>query len=141
MIAITARHVLFDLDGTLVDNPCCRRVLLPEGLYQNARTAVPGRPTCLPIFMLCVRPRCSGLVAPERADELYEAYGTNYPLCADQVRVFDGAKDLIRELIGRMAAKPSLVTNKGIERTLIDLSVAGIAPEDFVAICHGRGYR
>ena len=132
MIAKTARHVLFDLDGTLVDTraavECCYRRVFNGTLGQDFP------PEGLPADLYAMRPaEVFRIVAPERAEELYEAYRTNYPLCADQIRVFDGATDLIRDLVAD-GRKPSLVTNKGIERTLIDLSVAGIAPEDFVAI-------
>lgn len=132
MSAKTARHVLFDLDGTLVDTraavECCYRKVFANTLKQ------PFPPTGLPADLYAMRPaEVFNLVAPDRAEELYEAYRTNYPKCTDQVRVFEGTIDLIRDLIADRR-KPSLVTNKGIERTLIDLSVAGISPEDFAAI-------
>ena len=132
MSAKTARHVLFDLDGTLVDTraavECCYRKVFANTLKQ------PFPPTGLPADLYAMRPaEVFNLVAPDRAEELYEAYRTNYPKCTDQVRVFEGTIDLIRDLIAD-GRKPSLVTNKGIERTLIDLSVAGISPQDFAAI-------
>jgi phosphoglycolate phosphatase-like HAD superfamily hydrolase len=132
MSAKTARHVLFDLDGTLVDTraavECCYRKVFANTLKQ------PFPPTGLPADLYAMRPaEVFNIIAPDRAEELYEAYRTSYPQCTDQVRVFEGASDLIRGLIAD-GRKPSLVTNKGIERTLIDLSVAGIAPDDFAAI-------
>lgn len=132
MSAKTARHVLFDLDGTLVDTraavECCYRKVFANTLMQ------PFPPTGLPADLYAMRPaEVFNLVAPDRAEELYEAYRTNYPHCTDQVRVFEGTTDLIHDLIAD-GRKPSLVTNKGIERTLIDLSVAGISPDDFAAI-------
>lgn len=132
MSAKTARHVLFDLDGTLVDTraavECCYRKVFANTLNQ------PFPPTGLPTDLYAMRPaEVFNLVAPQRAEELYEAYRTNYPQCTDLLRVFEGANDLIRNLIAD-GRKPSLVTNKGIERTLIDLSVAGIAQQDFTAI-------
>jgi len=126
-------HVLFDLDGTLVDTraavmECYRRVFreyLDAGFPPESIDARE---------LFAMRPReVFSVVAPGRAEELYLAYHHTYPLCVDHIKVFAG----VAELIGSLASsgrKPSVVTNKGLERTLIDLSVAGIKPERFAAI-------
>lgn len=127
-----ARHVMFDLDGTLVDTraaveACYARVF-------ERHLTIPFPPPDLPADLFAMRPReVFGLVAPGEVDRLYDAYSAAYPDCAAFVQVFPGAADLIAGL--RAAGRvPSLVTNKGKERTLIDLSVAGIDPADLAAI-------
>jgi len=126
-------HVLFDLDGTLVDTraavmECYRRVFrecLDAGFPPESIDARE---------LFAMRPReVFSVVAPGRAEELYLAYHNTYPRCVDHIKVFAG----VAELIGNLASsgrKPSVVTNKGLERTLIDLSVAGIKPGSFAAI-------
>ena len=132
MNARAARHVLFDLDGTLVDTraavECSYRKVFAEVLNRDFP------PPNLPAEVFAMRPaEVFHEVEPSRADELYDAYQRSYPTCSDHVRTFDGAAELIRDLIAD-GRKPSLVTNKGLERTLMDLSVAGISPEQFAAI-------
>lgn len=127
-----SEHVLFDLDGTLVDTrravEACYRMV-----FQN-HTDAAFPPPNLPADLFAMRPReVFAVVAPDRVDPLYDAYQEAYPNCVDQVDVFPGAAELIEALCqaGRI---PSLVTNKGLERTQLDLAVAGIAPEQFAAI-------
>ena len=132
MNAKAARHVLFDLDGTLVDTrdavECTYRKVFAEVLNRDFP------PPNLPAEVFAMRPaEVFHEVEPTRADELCDAYQRRYPTCSDHVRTFDGAAELIRDLIAD-GRKPSLVTNKGLERTLLDLSVAGISPEQFAAI-------
>ena len=132
MNAKAARHVLFDLDGTLVDTrdavECTYRKVFAEVLNRDFP------PPNLPAEVFAMRPaEVFHEVEPTRADELCDAYQRRYPTCSDHVRTFDGAAELIRGLIAD-GRKPSLVTNKGLERTLLDLSVAGISPEQFAAI-------
>ena len=128
----TAKHVLFDLDGTLVDTraaveACYRTVFEKHG-------DAPFSPADLPADLFAMRPReVFAIVAPDRVDELYAAYQDAYPDCVDHVGVFPGVAELITAL--RAAGRvPSLVTNKGLARTHIDLAVAGIAPDRFAVI-------
>jgi len=128
----SARHVLFDLDGTLVDTRAAVEACYTRVFAEHLTTPFP--PPGLPADVFAMRPReVFGLVAPGEADHLYEAYQLGYPDCASFVKVFSGAAELIAAL--RAAGRvPSLVTNKGKERTIIDLAVAGIDPADFAAI-------
>jgi pyrophosphatase PpaX len=133
MTPILSRHVLFDLDGTLVDTrasvvECYKRV------FRNLLDR-PFPPDTIDTGLLfAMRPReVFFLVAPDRVEELYQAYHETYPRCTDKIKVFDGVKDLINAL-GASGRKPSLVTNKGLDRTLVDLSVADIAPDAFTVI-------
>lgn len=133
MSPAAARHVLFDLDGTLVDSrgavtACYARVFAdhldqpfpPPGLGAGEIFAM--RPAEL-----------FARIAPDRAEALHAAYRAAYPACAPEVRVFEGVGALLTGLV-RAGRAVSLVTNKGLERTLIDLRVAGIAPELFRAV-------
>lgn len=132
MSAKTARYVFFDLDGTLVDSraavEACYRKVFAEQLH------TPFSPENIRGEVFAMRPReVFGAFAPEKAEALYDAYQAAYPLCAHHVKTFDDAAALI-ERLRAAGRKPGLVTNKGLERTLIDLDVAGIAPERFETI-------
>ena len=130
MSPAAARHVLFDLDGTLVDSrgavTTCYRRVFADHLGQ------PFPPPGLsPGEVFAMRPaELFARIAPNRAEALHDAYRATYPACAPEVRVFPGVAALLTRLVaaGRTV---SLVTNKGLERTLIDLGMAGIVPELF----------
>lgn len=126
-------HVLFDLDGTLVDT---RAAVV--GCYTRVFRDKLGQqfpPLDLPIGDLFAMrpPEVFAVVAPARVEELHAAYREAYPDCAGLVKVFDGIRDVILSLAAS-GRKPSVVTNKGLARTLIDLSVAGIPAKTFAAI-------
>lgn len=133
MRQFTQTHILFDLDGTLVDTRAavtgCYTIVFREKLYSGFP------PDDFPIAELfAMRPaEVFAIVAPDRVEELHNAYRDAYPRCTALIKVFDGVRDMILDLraTGR---KPSIVTNKGLERTLIDLSVADIPPEAFEVI-------
>lgn len=133
MTQFTQTHVLFDLDGTLVDTRAavtgCYTIVFREKLGTNFP------PENFPIAELfAMRPaEVFAIVAPDRVEELHAAYRDAYPACTALIKVFAGVRDMILDLraTGR---KPSIVTNKGLERTLIDLGVADISPDVFEAI-------
>ena len=133
MTALTQEHVLFDLDGTLVDTrdavaECYRRVFR----QQLGRNFPPPSLEIGELFAM--RPHeLFARIEPERVEDLYQAYQDTYPACIDRVRVFAGVAEMIEALVAA-GRKPSLVTNKGRARTRIDLGVAGVAPERFAAI-------
>lgn len=133
MTLTTRRHVLFDLDGTLVDT----RAAVLECYTRVFRERL-GRdfpPSDFPADdLFAMRPHeVFAFVAPDRVEELHAAYRETYPRCVASIKVFEGIRDMVTGLVasGRTV---SLVTNKGIERTLIDLRVAGIPVETFTAI-------
>lgn len=133
MTVFSCRHVFFDLDGTLVDSrdavrECYARVYRHHLNADFPPDAIP------PGEIFAMRPiELFSRFAPERATELYDAYHSTYPDCLDRVAVFPAVVEMIASLkaAGRQLA---LVTNKGRERTLLDLSVAGIADSDFATI-------
>lgn len=133
MKKFTQDNVMFDLDGTLVDTraavtECYRRVFRQHLDSAFPPAEVPGHD------IFAMRPReLFARVAPAKTEQLFAAYRATYPDCTDLIAVFPGVVDLIAALV-RSGRKPSLVTNKGLERTLIDLGVAGIPRESFVAI-------
>ncbi|PYE23912.1 pyrophosphatase PpaX [Rhizobium sp. PP-CC-3A-592] len=133
MTATLRKHVLFDLDGTLVDT----RAAVVACYTQVFRTRLDSEfpPKRFPIpDLFAMRPaEVFALVAPDRIDELHAAYRDTYPRCTDHVKVFAGVRDMIVDLV-EQGRRPSVVTNKGLERTLIDLDVAGIEPSLFAAI-------
>lgn len=127
------KHVLFDLDGTLVDTraavvECYRRVFRA---FLDSDFPSAG----LPVEELFAMrpPELFKRVAPGRVEELHSAYRSFYPDCASLIKVFPGIREMVLDLIedGRSI---SLVTNKGLERTLIDLGVANLAPTSFAAV-------
>ena len=126
-------HVLFDLDGTLVDTraavlECYTRVFRQELNSDFPPDSVPKSE------LFAMRPaELFARVAPDRKDALYDAYSAAYPGCIDHIAVFPGAAGLIAALVAA-GRKPGLVTNKGLERTLIDLDRAGIPVSSFSVI-------
>lgn len=133
MTLTTRQHVLFDLDGTLVDT---RAAVM--GSYTRVfreKLDSPFPPQGFPAANLfAMRPaEVFASVAPGRIEELHAAYCEAYPVCAHLVKVFDGIRDMVLGLVAQ-GRRVSLVTNKGIERTLIDLDVAQIPPQTFSTI-------
>lgn len=133
MTTFSQTHVFFDLDGTLVDTraavlECYTRVFRDE----LNRTFPPSEVPSSEIFAM--RPaELFARIAPDRVAELYEAYRATYPTCIDHITIFPHAAELINILVAA-GRKPGLVTNKGLERTLIDLAFAGIPVEAFSTI-------
>ena len=134
MNPLSRTHVLFDLDGTLVDSrkavAACYAQVFKERLGMDFPP--PGIETG---DIYAIRPvELFARFAPERVDELHQAYQDGYPAAAAQwLTVFDGADRLIHGLV-KAGRRPSLVTNKGLARTLIDLARAGIDTQWFDAI-------
>jgi len=133
MTLTTRRHVLFDLDGTLVDTRAavleCYTHVFRERLYRDFP------PDDFPADELFAMrpPEVFAIVAPDRVEELHAAYRETYPRCVASIKVFEGIQDMVSGLVAS-GRSVSLVTNKGIERTLIDLQVAGIPAKTFTAI-------
>lgn len=133
MTASSKTHILFDLDGTLVDTRAavteCYSIVFREELGSDFP------PADFPIGELFAMrpPEVFAIAAPDRVEALHAAYRAAYPRCTSLVKVFGGVRELILGLrdSGR---KPSIVTNKGLERTLIDLGVANIPAEAFEVI-------
>lgn len=133
MTLASHKHVLFDLDGTLVDTraavvECYRRVFRE---HLDSDFPAPGIPVD---ELFAMRPsELFRSIEPGRVEELYSAYSGFYPDCTALVKVFPGIREMMMRLIedGR---KVSLVTNKGLARTLIDLGVADLAPASFATI-------
>jgi len=125
--------VFFDLDGTLVDTraavlECYTRVYREHLGADFPPASIP------PGDVFAMRPaELFAKVAPDREAELYEAYRDTYPTCIDRIAIFPQVAEMIASLI-ESGRKPGLVTNKGLERTLIDLSVAGIPESAFCTI-------
>ncbi|MDB6001361.1 MAG: serine phosphatase [Rhizobacter sp.] len=134
MNLVSRTHVLFDLDGTLVDSreavAQCYRQVFREHLKQDFPP-----PQFLAAEVFAMRPaELFARVAPERVDELHAAYQAGYPAAAAAcLKVFEGADALIQGLV-RSGRQPALVTNKGLPRTLIDLAHARIDTAWFSAI-------
>jgi phosphoglycolate phosphatase-like HAD superfamily hydrolase len=133
MTLSSRRYVLFDLDGTLVDTRAAVVGSYTRVFREKLDSIFP--PENFPIAdLFAMRPvEVFAIVAPDRIEELHAAYRDAYPLCTHLVKVFEGIRDLVLGLVAD-SRSVSVVTNKGLERTLIDLSVAGIAPETFSAI-------
>lgn len=133
MTSFSRTYVFFDLDGTPVDTLAAVRAC-----YSSVFRAHLGRdfpPADVPAGeVFAMRPtELFARVAPDRAAELHDAWCRTYPGCTDQLSVFPQAARLIAALVDA-GRKPGLVTNKGLERTLTDLAVAGIPPAQFCTI-------
>lgn len=133
MTTFSQPHVLFDLDGTLVDT----RAAVSECYARVFRAMLDSDfpPAGVPkADLFAMRPvELFSRVAPDRKQELYAAYSATYPHCVDHIAIFPGIVDLIAALVAA-GRKPGLVTNKGLERTLIDLDHAGIPTASFSTI-------
>lgn len=133
MTLTTRHHILFDLDGTLVDTRAAVVECYTRVFRNKLDSAFP--PQDFPVAdLFAMRPaEVFAVVSPDRVEELHAAYRDTYPQCTALVKVFAGIRDMILELVdaGRQV---SVVTNKGLERTLIDLGVADIPPETFTTI-------
>jgi phosphoglycolate phosphatase-like HAD superfamily hydrolase len=133
MTTIICQDILFDLDGTLVDTresikECYRRVLGHQVDGSFMVDAVTGHD------IFAMRPiEVFALIAPDKADSLFVSYQENYPKCKDYIKVFPGIADLMNELVERRR-RLRIVTNKGLDRCLLDLSVAGIPRSTFAVI-------
>lgn len=133
MTVFARPFIFFDLDGTLVDTraavlECYTRVYREHLNADFPPASIP------PGEVFAMRPaELFAKAAPDRGEELYEAYRSTYPDCVDKVAIFPRVAEMIGSLI-ESGRKPGLVTNKGLERTLIDLSVAGISPDVFCTI-------
>lgn len=133
MTASAKSHILFDLDGTLVDTRAavteCYSIVFREELGADFP------PPDFPVGELFAMrpPEVFAMVAPDQVEALHAAYRAAYPRCTSLVKVFGGVRELILAL-RNSGRKPSIVTNKGLERTLIDLGVANIPAEAFEVI-------
>jgi phosphoglycolate phosphatase-like HAD superfamily hydrolase len=130
---MTRPYVLFDLDGTLIDSraavtECYRRVF-------RARLGLDFPPPEIdgPELFAMRPPELFGHVAPDRVRELHNAYRATYPSCADLVRQFGGARELVLGLVAH-GRRVGLVTNKGLQRTMLDLGTIALDPAVFSAI-------
>ncbi len=126
-------YVFFDLDGTLVDTRAAVMECYSRVFREHLQSDFP--PDSVPSGeVFAMRPaEIFAKVAPGQATELYEAYQRTYPRCTDHIAVFPWVVELIAAICGQ-GRKPGLVTNKGLERTLIDLAVAGIPESAFCTI-------
>jgi phosphoglycolate phosphatase-like HAD superfamily hydrolase len=133
MTLASRTHILFDLDGTLVDTRAAVTECYTMVFREQLNSTFP--PENFPITDLFAMrpPEVFARVAPGRVEQLHAAYRSAYPRCAPHVKVFSGIREMIHDLLAS-GRKLSVVTNKGIERTLIDLDVAGIPPKSFEAI-------
>lgn len=125
--------VFFDLDGTLVDTRAAVLECYTRVYREHLHADFP--PASIPAGeVFAMRPaELFARVAPDRVAELYEAYRVTYPSCIDRIAIFPRVAEMIGSLV-ESGRKPGLVTNKGLERTLIDLSVAGIPESAFCTI-------
>jgi phosphoglycolate phosphatase-like HAD superfamily hydrolase len=126
-------HVLFDLDGTLVDSRDAVVSCYAKVLHEKLGRAFPP-PEISDAEVFAMRPReLFDQVAPGRGDELHEAYCAAYPSHAALVKTFEGARELVLGL-AEMGRFPSLVTNKGRDRALLDLERLDLDPSAFACI-------
>jgi phosphoglycolate phosphatase-like HAD superfamily hydrolase len=133
MPPILAEHVMFDLDGTLADT---RKAV--ENCYRHVfgtvlKQAFPP-PSIDAHLLYAMRPvEVFGVVAPDQVELCLDAYQRQYPAASASMILFGGARELILAITAA-GRKPSLVTNKGLARTLIDLERAKIDVASFVAV-------
>lgn len=133
MTLAAKQHVLFDLDGTLVDTRAAVVECYTRVFQDRLGSAFPPPGSSIGDLFAMRPAEVFAVVAPDRVEELHDAYRDAYPRCTALIKVFGGIREMIMQL-AQTGRHISVVTNKGLERTLIDLNVAGISPETFAAI-------
>ncbi len=109
-------HVIFDLDGTLVDSlgvtfhEFRRTIIMFSGReYKDEEILSLFGPSEVQIF--------ENLFGKEKALEAYKFYKDNFIKSIDKIKVFDGIDELLNELKGR-GMKVGLFTGRGKELTV-----------------------
>lgn len=127
------RHVLFDLDGTLIDSRAAVTACYTKVFRDKLDRDFPPREVRAAEVFAMRPPELFAHVAPDRVKELHDAYRAAYPSFVHLVQRFEGARELVLALV-EQGCSPSLVTNKGIERTRLDLETIGLDPAVFTTI-------
>jgi len=131
--AATCKHVLFDLDGTLIDSRATVTASYANVFREHLNGQFP--PPQIPAALVyAMRPlELFRVVDETRAAQLADAYQAAYPDFVHLVTLFPGALELVRGLVAH-GRHPSLVTNKSLSRTQLDLQAVGLDITLFTAV-------